>query len=234
MTSSRLPGKHLLECDGQPFIEHLLFRLSSVPSVDQVVVATTQKPEDDELVIRVLDLGAFVFRGSEDDVLDRVLGAARSFEADLIVEITGDCPLIDPSIVEQSIRMFVENSAVYVGNAHVRSYPDGMDTQVFPLSALELSSAMTNEAEDREHVSLFMRKNPQIFPPLHLVAPPELHWPELGLTLDEERDAHLLRRVVEHFGPGNRTFSCREIVELLRSRPDWVGINASVERRSVL
>lgn len=222
-----------MEAGGQSFIAHLLMRLRVVPSVHQVVVATTENRADDFLVETVEAADIPCFRGSEQDVLDRVLRAGEAFGADVIVEITADCPLIDPEIVEQTVRLYLSNSATYVGNAHVRSFPDGMDTQVFSLEALRTSDRNANDPQEREHVSLHMRRNPEMFPPLHFVAPPALHWPSLGLTLDEADDVDLLRRIVDHFGPKNRLFGCLDIVELLKRTPDWLKINEHVNRRPV-
>jgi spore coat polysaccharide biosynthesis protein SpsF len=231
MTSSRLPGKVLMPALGQPMLHHLVARLQAVPSLDQIVLATTVKETDDVLESFALKAKIGCFRGSEDDVMARVIGAGESANADIVVEITGDCPIIDPQIVEQTIRMFQANDAAYVSNAVVRSYPIGMDTQVFRLETLKRSAAMTSAPLDREHVTLHICNHPKLFPHLHLVAPPELHWPELGLTLDEPADYELLRKIIEHFGVGNPLFSCLDAVRLLLANPDWVAINQSVRRK---
>jgi spore coat polysaccharide biosynthesis protein SpsF len=231
MTSSRLPGKVLMTALGQPMLHHLVARLQAVPSLDQIVLATTVNATDDVLESFAIKEKIGCFRGSEDDVMARVIGAAGSADADIVVEITGDCPIIDPQIVEQTIRMFRVNDAAYVSNAVVRSYPIGMDTQVFRLETLKRSAAMTSAPLDREHVTLHICNHPELFPHLHLVAPPELHWPELGLTLDEPADYELLRKIIEHFGASNPLFSCLDAVRLLRANPDWVAINQSVRRK---
>jgi spore coat polysaccharide biosynthesis protein SpsF len=163
--------------------------------------------------------------------MTRVIGAAASAEADVIVEITGDCPIIDPLIVEIVVRTFLANKADYVSNAHVRSYPDGMDVQVFRRTTLERSAAMTDAPLDREHVSLHMRNHPELFRPIHLIAPPELHWPELGLTLDERGDYELISRVIEHLEPRDPIFSCVDVVRLLRAHSDWLELNRAISRK---
>ena len=104
------------------------------------------------------------FRGSEEDVMGRVIGAADSVQADIVVEITGDCPVIDPLIVEQTIQMFRHNSCEYASNSLIRSYPDGMDTQVFALETLKRSAALTNDPLDREHVTLHICNHPELIP----------------------------------------------------------------------
>lgn len=231
MTSSRFPGKVLMPAAGKPMLEHLVNRLRAVPSLDGIVLATTENATDDALEEFSRRVGIGCYRGSEDDVLARVIGAAESAGADIVVEITGDCPIIDPQIVEQTIRMFKVNQADYVGNAHIRSYPDGMDTQMFRLTTLQRSAALTEDVLDHEHVTLHIRNHPEIFSHLHLVAPPEIHWPELGLTLDEPKDYELLKKIIEYFEPTNPSFSCLDVVRLLHQRPDWVAINQTVVRK---
>ena len=231
MTSSRLPGKVLMRAARKPMLEHLVNRLRSVPSLDGIVLATTFNKADDVLEEFAKQVGMDCYRGSENDVMGRVIGAAESVDAEVVVEITGDCPIIDPQIVEQTIRMFKEHNADYVSNTQVRSYPDGMDTQVFLLNTLKRSAAMTDNLLDREHVSLHIRNHPELFSSVHLVAPPEIHWPELGLTLDEFKDFQLLKKIIEYLEPVNPLFSCLDIVRLLRTMPDWLEINQAVVRK---
>ncbi len=233
MTSSRLPGKVLLEADGLPMLGHLIGRLKKVPSLDAIVVATTVNSQDDVLAAYAASQGVACFRGSEEDVMSRVIGAAESVQADIVVEITGDCPIIDPQVVEQTVRLFLNNPCAYASNVQVRSYPVGMDTQVFRLDTLKKSFAMTAERLDREHVSRHMRLNPDIFPQLHLVASPDMDWPELGLTLDERADYELLKKIIEYFAP-NRLFGCREVIRLLEDvHPEWVELNRTVRRKGL-
>jgi spore coat polysaccharide biosynthesis protein SpsF len=231
MTSNRLPGKVLLPAAGKPMLEHQVNRLRAVTSLNGIVLATTVNKTDNELEEFAKKIGIDCYRGSENDVMNRVIGAAESVGADVIVEITGDCPIIDPQIVEQTIRIFNANESDYVNNGHIRSYPDGMDTQVFRLETLKRSALMTDDPLDHEHVTLHIRNHPEIFSQLNLVSPPETHWPELGLTLDEVSDYELLKKIIEHFDPTNPLFSCRDVVQLLKQRSAWVAINQSVVRK---
>ncbi len=231
MTSTRLPGKVMMPVLGKPILYYLVERLKSVPSIDEIVLATTLNKTDDKIIEFAISENISYFRGSEDDVMLRVVEAADSVDADIVVEITGDCPIIDPQIVEQTILMYRANNADYVSNGHVRSFPDGMDTQVFALDVLKKSLSMTNELLDHEHVTLHIRNNPQLFTKINFVAPPELDWPELGLTLDEQNDYDLLKIIIEHFSQENILFSCLEVVQFLRSRPDLLAINNHVRRK---
>jgi spore coat polysaccharide biosynthesis protein SpsF len=230
MTSSRLPGKHLLTANGKPMLQHLIERLKTVSLIDEVVVATTTNVADDELVDFVGRVGARVFRGSELDVMGRVVEAGRAFSADVICEVTGDCPVIDPELVGQAIQTFLVNDAVYTSNGRF-GLPDGMGCQVFCWSSLEQSAKMTQDPLDREHVTLHIRHHPELFRPIYLVAPHSIYWPELGLTLDERDDYVLLKKIIEHFGKTDNHFTCAQVIQLLRANPDWLKINQHVQRK---
>jgi spore coat polysaccharide biosynthesis protein SpsF len=231
MTSTRLPGKVLLPAGGKPMLKHLVDRLRQVKSLQAIVLATTINRTDDCLEAFAKEEHIACFRGSEEDVMSRVIGAADSVQADIVVEITGDCPIIDPLIVEQTIQMFLHNSCEYASNSLVRSYPDGMDTQVFALETLKRSAAMTNDPLDREHVTLHICNHPELFRQVTLIASSDLYWPELGLTLDEKEDYELLQNLIEYFGPSMPYFGCREVIDLLRTKPEWVAINQEVRRK---
>jgi len=231
MSSSRLPGKVLMKSGGMPMLKHLTDRLKQVESLDDIVIATTTNSSDNSIVDFSKKEKIKFFRGSEEDVMLRVVEAAKSINADVIVEITGDCPIIDPQIIEQTIQIYLANNAEYVSNCHIRSYPIGMDIQVFKLNTLEKSLSMTNDSLDHEHVTLHIRNNPEIFTPLHIVAPPEINYPDLGLTLDEMDDYLLLNKIIEYFGGKNRYFSCLEVVSLLKKNKSWLSINERVLRK---
>lgn len=233
MTSTRLPGKVMMPALGKPMLAHLTSRLKAVPSIDEIVLATTTNVTDDVLVDFAKNDGIKVFRGSEEDVLARVIAAGESQGAQVLVEITGDCPLIDPELVEQTIRMYFNHNVDYASNSIIPSFPDGMETQVISMSALKDAARRTNDPLDREHVSLFLWKRPQEYSIVHLVAPPSLHWPGLGLTLDEPGDYLLLTKIIEALAPANPLFSCLDVVKLLKTNPSWLNFNSSVVRKTV-
>jgi spore coat polysaccharide biosynthesis protein SpsF len=228
MTSKRLPGKVMLFASGKSMLEHLVNRIRKVPSIDEIVLATTINSADDVLVEFANKVGVRYYRGSEDDVMQRVIDAAKSVDADIVVELTGDNPLIDPLIIEMSIQYFKANNADYLFSSN---YPIGMNTQVFYLAALVRSANLTDAALDHEHVTLHIRNNPEIFSQVQLLASPEMNWPDLGLTLDEPKDYELLKKIIQHFDNSNIDFSCIDIVRLLRNKPDWVSINKAVVRK---
>lgn len=229
MTSSRLPGKHLLPANGKPMLQHLVERLKQVSLIDKIVIATTTNATDDVLVDFAGAVGVNVYRGSELDVMGRVVQAGEVYGADVICEVTGDCPIIDPDLVEQVVQTYLVNTAVYVNNGR-NGLPDGMGVQVFSWHALKQSADMTQDPLDREHVTLHIRRHPELFPPIYLVATRSNHWPELGVTLDEPDDYRLLKRIVEYFGDANPYFSCAEVIKVLRDHPDWI-VNQQVVRK---
>jgi spore coat polysaccharide biosynthesis protein SpsF len=149
----------------------------------------------------------------------------------VIVGITGDCPLIDPEIVEQCIRVFLHNRCDYLNNGETPSYPEGMNTQVYRVESLRKAIALTDDALDHEHVTLYIRQHPEMFFPLCLMAPPSLHWPELELSLDEPSDYEFLRLIIENLYPFNPHFSCADIIKLVKANPSWLDINRNVKRR---
>ena len=230
MTSSRLPGKHLLEVNNRPIIGYLINRLKAVRAIDQIVIAMTIRSNDDPLEAYVKSLGVEVFRGDEDDVMGRVLNAAQANEADIICEVTGDCPIIDPILIEQAINTYQINHVAYVHNGRL-GLPDGMGCQVFATKDLALSESLTQEPLDREHVTLHIRRNPEIFSAMYIPPLASYRWPELAITLDESADYILLKNIIEHFEPNNPLFGCLDVIRLLKQRPDWLAINHTVVRR---
>jgi spore coat polysaccharide biosynthesis protein SpsF len=237
MTSSRLPGKVLMLACGKPMLELMIERVARMDFVDEIVVATTTNDDDQPIVDMCAPLGVQVYRGSEDDVMGRVLAAVRSVEADVIVELTGDCPLIDPGIASQVLEFFLIHDFDYVSNNHIRwggsltydSYPVGMDTEVFTVDTLARSESETQHPLDREHVSLHIIRSER-FTQAIIPAPTDLRWPDLGLTLDERHDYELIRQIFEALYRENPAFSLSNVLDYLRANPKLVEINMHVER----
>ena len=230
MSSSRLPGKVLNEACGLTMVAHLVSRLQAVGGIDEIVVATTTNPRDVAIETECKRLGVACYRGSEDDVLARVLGAAETHRADVIVEMTGDCPIADPRLIAEVLDAFLSSDADYASNGRIRSYPDGMDTQVFHRRILEDCAERTLDPRDREHVTLYIREHPEIYQLLDVVAPPALYWPQLGLTLDEADDYRLLRLLIERFFPEDPLFGLDVVIAYLRAHPEALAINQRVQR----
>src|SRR5262249_58632314 len=191
---------------------------------DGIVVATTDTPADDAIEELARRLGVGCFRGSEDDVLDRVLRAAQSAAADAIVEITGDCPLVDPQVVDRLVDVYLANDYDYVANVLKRTYPDGLDTQVFATSLLAEVARLTQDPADREHVSLYIYEHPERYR-LHNVESdlPPKYW-KLRLTLDTPEDFALIAAIYGELYPKNPAFTLSDVLRLLDRRPDLLAL----------
>jgi spore coat polysaccharide biosynthesis protein SpsF len=234
MGSSRLPGKVLADVGGVPAIERVVRRLELCRRLDDIVLATSTAAADDALEAWARSRGVAVFRGSEDDVLDRVVSAQRSMRSDVVVEVTGDCTLLDFEVVDFGIEMFFANACDVVTNARVPSWPQGADVQVFRLEDLAHVASSIFDPAVREHVSLYFYENPERYRIIHLLAPPSLQAPEQRLQLDYPEDLRFIREVYARLEPklGDR-FGVREILSLLRSNPELAAINADCVEKPV-
>lgn len=233
MTSTRLPGKVLADAEGAPMLSRMIDRLLRVPGLDGIVVATTTNATDDPIADLASARGVGCWRGSEYDVLSRVLEAATDTGADVIVELTGDCPLIDPSIVSQTMRHYFSTGADYVSNVLTRSYPIGMDTQVFSRRVLADVARRTDNATDREHVSLYIYRHPEIYSLSNLAAPAELDRPDVRLTLDTSEDLALIRAVFAALLTRGADFGLADILGFLDANPAVAALNRGVAHRHV-
>ena len=216
MGSTRFPKKVMSLVTGAPLIELLLCRVSQAKSLTQIVVATSSDSRNDELVQYVQSLGYEVFRGSEDDVLDRYYQTAKTFEADVIVRITGDCPLIDPTIVDEVVCIFAESGVDYASNTSPPTYPDGLDTEVFTISSLAIAHDEATTTAQREHVTPFIKESGR-FLTTNLRGASDFSY--LRWTVDEPVDLEVVRNVFEHFAP-RRDFNWTEVVQLANDEPD--------------
>jgi spore coat polysaccharide biosynthesis protein SpsF len=228
MTSSRLPGKVLEDIGGMPMLGLMLRRLRASQTLDAVCVATTENPKDEPLVSLARHHGALSFRGSEDDVLARVLGAATASSADVIVELTGDCPLIDPGVVDACVLAYFSQDVHYCANTLERTFPRGLDTQVFSRSVLAEVAKLTDDPADREHVSLYIYEHPDRYALHNVSAVGDLAHPEWRWTVDTEDDLRFVRAVAAELGPDCTT---RQMSRLLQARPDIVAINSHLVQK---
>jgi len=231
MSSTRLPGKTLMDLGGRPVVDHVVERARLARRADDVWIATTTDSTDDVLDAHLDQLGVPRIRGSLDDVLARYFQAAEASHADTIVRITCDCPLIDPDVIDAVIARFRQDPPVdYCSNGLRRTYPIGMDAEVFSREALERAHAEATQQHEREHVTPYIYQHPESFRLRNVNAPPWAVWPELRLTLDDARDLVLLQKVVEELPAGA---GLEEIVGLLKANPDLAKLNADVRHRHV-
>lgn len=233
MRSSRLPGKVLKPILGQPVLALMIERLQKSNRLDAIFIATTADESCDVIETLANKLHVGCYRGSEDDVLDRVLQTAKHAKADLIVELTGDCPLLDPTIVDCVIDAFLANKVDYCSNGLIETYPRGMDVQVFPVSVLEKAAGLTDQPEDREHVSLYIYEHPDMFRLLNIESKIPDGLGDVRLTVDTKEDFELVRHIYEELYPVKPAFGLEDILHLLSQRPDLRAINRHVRQKAV-
>ncbi|MBI3015548.1 MAG: glycosyltransferase family protein [Candidatus Tectomicrobia bacterium] len=229
VSSTRLPGKIMRPILGKPMLELLSERLKLARGLDQLVIATTCNPADDVVEHLTQRLGIGCYRGSEQDVLDRVLQAAHAASAGVIVEITGDCPLVDPAVVDKVVAAYQANQFDFVSNRLRSTYPDGMGVRVFSTELLEKVARLTQDPVDREHVSIYIWEHPDEFS-LHDVESglPEKYW-DLRLTVDTREDFLLITRIFTELYPGNPAFGLHDILDLIERRPELIEINRHIQ-----
>lgn len=233
MASTRLPGKTMREIVGKPMLELLIERLKRTKRIDEIVVATTTEPEDKLIAELAERIGVKCFRGSSEDVLDRVLRAAKTYQGDIIVEMTGDCPLLDPVLVDRIINIYLENTYDYISNTIKRTYPRGLDTQVFSVNVLDEVSKLTNDPADRENVSLYIYEHPERYRVYNVEAPPEYRHPGYRWTVDSKEDFQFVKEVYENLYYKNPDFLTEDVMKLLKEKPDLCRINAHIKQKPV-
>ena len=231
MGSTRLPGKVLKPILGQPMLAREVERIARAKLVDKIVIATSTNPADSSIAALADALGLACYRGSETDVLDRFYQTAQKFSAHHIIRLTGDCPLIDHQIIDQAVSVFTASSSDYVSNHHLRSFPVGMDVEVFKFTALKLAWQQANSAYDREHVTPYIYNPAHHFRIKEFVAPPQLLRPQLRLTVDEPADLKLVRALYQLLYPGKPDFTLKDILNLLDAHPDLAKINLPVAQK---
>ena len=226
MGSSRLPGKVLMPVEGKPMLWHLVGRLRRAELLDKIIIATSDKEADKPILKLAGEMGVDGYAGSEDDVLDRYYQAATQFGSDAIVRITADCPLIDPHIVDMVVRRFLRGDCDYVSNTLKWTYPDGVDTSIFSYTALEKAWREAKWASEREHVTPYIRKNPDKFRLVGLESPEDLscyRW-----SVDRQEDLELVRQVFKYLYKEGEVFYMEDVLKLMQQHPELAEINKNV------
>ncbi len=226
MGSTRLPGKVLAEVGGHPMLRHVVTRASKAQKLESVLVATTTDRSDDPVESFCRATGIPVFRGSVDDVLERYYRAARSVSAQSIARITGDCPLIDPGLIDEVVSLFLERSYDYASNVHPPTYPDGLDTEVFSFAALERAFEEARLPSEREHVTSYMVNHPELFR-LGAVRC-DRDYSHMRWTVDEAEDLAFVRAVFDEMK--SEAFGMRDVIALLEEKSELAAINADIKR----
>jgi len=231
MTSTRLPGKILKTVLGKPLLEYQIERLRRVQYADSIIIATTLNETDQPIIDFCNAMDIPFFRGSEEDVLSRYFYAAEKYKADTVVRITSDCPLIDPGVIDKVVQCFTGNYPQfdYVSNTQTRSYPRGMDTEVFSARILKEIFYEAKDQSDREHVTGFIYRNTNKYRSAN-VSHLE-NYSAYRLTVDTAEDFELIRRIIECLYPVNPLFALEDIIKLLKDNPDLPLINSHIEQK---
>lgn len=229
MGSTRLPGKVMHDLCGDTMLARCIQRLRAARSLAHVVIATTTGSEDDVIVAEAHRLGAQVHRGSAHDVLDRYVGAARASDAEAIVRVTSDCPLIDAGVVDQVVDKLT-GAIDYASNTHdIQTFPRGLDCEAFHRDTLERLGRMATSKAAREHVTVFVREQPQLFRTDQLIA--DTDDSDLRWTVDTDADIALVRMLFERFSLATHTVDYRDIVRAVRAEPALTKINAHIAQK---
>lgn len=233
MGSTRLPGKVMLPVLNKTLLEYLLERLADVKEADTIAILTTTNPADDNIVSFCKERNILCYRGSEENVLERYFEVAKKRKPDAIIRITSDCPLIDPDIVDKTIKAYKENfpSYDYVSNSLEHTFPRGLDVEVFSYTALEETFKNAIREDEKEHVTPYIYRHPEKFKLKNIYSDQDLS--SLRLTVDTKEDFKLIRLILEHLYPQKPHFRLRDILELLRNHPNWIEINANIQQKKL-
>lgn len=223
MSSSRLPGKVLKPILNQPMLAHQLNRVAQAKSVTQVVVATSEEASDDPISQLCEQLEQPCFRGDLNNVLNRFIQCANQYRPEHVVRLTGDCPLIDPEVIDLVIQTHLDGQYDYTSNAYPYSYPDGLDVEVISMSALEKVAKNANQPEQLEHVTLYVRQHREAFSIGEVVS--EIDHSNQRWTVDYPEDFVLVEQIFNELYPKDPGFNSRQVITLLSQRPDIFSIN---------
>jgi len=231
MTSTRLPGKVLMEVMGRPLLSYQIERLRFSNRIDKIVVATTENTEDEKIVALANLEGLKSFCGSEDDVLDRYYHAATGSKAQNIMRLTADCPLIDPSLLDRMIEAFFVKEADYIYPSS--KFAEGTDSEVFTFGALEKAYKSARLRSEREHLTRYFHNNPQLFKIVKLEN--ETDDSKYRFTVDEKEDFSVVNRIIESlYGGKDNVFGVQEIKQFLDEHPEIIKMNSHVVRNEGL
>jgi len=226
--STRLPNKVLLKLQGKAILDHVIDRVLHARSVEHVIVATTVAKADLAIVQHVSRRRISLYCGSEEDVLDRYYQAARLFEADPVIRITADCPVMDFRVINQVVGRYLKTKADYCSNILEETFPDGQDVEVFSFGALERAWTEAKLGSEREHVTPYMKKRGHQFRQSSCVHRP--NWGRFRWTVDEKADLAFMKSLFRYLYPGNPFFGMDDIVRFLESHPEVQAINERIMR----
>jgi spore coat polysaccharide biosynthesis protein SpsF len=230
MGSTRLPGKVVRDIGGRSMLARVVRRTQRTTQLHEVVVATTGETADDIIVAECRKLSVPCFRGEEQDVLDRYYQAAHAFQADAVVRITSDCPLIDPEVVDKVVLAFLSVQPDYASNTLVRTYPRGLDTEAMTLHALECAWQRASETYQRVHVTPYLYQHPDQFKLVSVTNDQDLS--AFRWTVDTVEDLEFVRNVYGKLGDDG-AFSWTSVLALLARGPQLTEVNRTIAQKAL-
>jgi spore coat polysaccharide biosynthesis protein SpsF len=230
MGSTRLPGKVLKDLAGETMLARVVERLRGTRLINEVLIATTDRPVDDAIVAECRKVSVAVSRGDQDDVLDRYFRAAQLMKADVVVRVTSDCPLLDPEITDKTIAAFLEARPDYASNVMVRTYPRGLDTEVMSFDVLARAWRRASKAYEREHVTPYIYEHSEEFKLLSVTG--DLDYSGYRWTVDTPEDMEFVQAIYGRF-QGHTLFNWRDVLALLDREPEIVNLNQHVSQKSL-
>ena len=233
MGSTRLPGKIMKEVNGKPLLLYQLERVKKSKLIDKIVIATTTTKKDDLIINFCEQYNVDCYRGSEEDVLARYYEASQQFGGEVIVRLTSDCPIIDPSIIDKTIKYYIDNLPYYdyVSNTIERTYPRGMDVEVFSIKALRKAFLESKLKADREHGTAYMYSKAY---KLNIGSVSNnLDLSKHRWTVDTIEDFKLIETILHNLNIENRMFKMEDVINLLDNNPDWFKLNAHIEQKKI-
>lgn len=228
MGSTRLPGKVLKEIVGKPMLWHLVTRVQKARYIDEVVIATTIDKQDNALEKFAVDSNIGIYRGSQNDIVDRFFNAGRKYNGDMVVRVWGDCPLIDPDLIDKVLLQFIDGGYDYANNFNPRTYPAGMSFEVYLFKSLERIWKGTDDAFYREYPFEYIYANHGSFKTLYDKSETDLS--NIDLTVDYIEDIELVTEIFKNLHSDNKTFHLEEILKLMESHPELMALNQGLAR----
>lgn len=233
MGSSRLPGKVLMPIVGKPMLELQTERILQSHLIDSLIIATSTQAQDDPIEQLAKRLGVFCYRGSEENVLNRITQALRTYQVDLHVEFKGDGPLVDPLLVDAMIGYYLKSQdrIDYLTNGMKTTYPPGMEVTIYPASVLWDAESRIRDPADLEHVAWNIESHADRYRLYNLEAPAWFHYPEFYLEVDTPEDFEVVSAVFENFYPENPGFGLAQMIDFMKKHPELANRNRFVHRR---
>ncbi len=225
--SRRFPKKVLAKIENRPMIWHVIERIKGIRGIKQVVLVTTKNPQDKILLKIAKDCNIMSFKGKTCDVLDRYYKCAIEFDADPIIRITGDCPLIDPNIIKKMLNLYTKGDYDYLTNTFPPTFPDGLDVEIFSFKTLEKLVKKAKLPSEKEHVTSYIKNHPKEFKILNYENPNDLS--KFRWTVDEKQDLEFVKRIYKKMKPTVK-FSMKNILKIISKDPNILKINSMISR----